>query len=55
MVLRMVGLVCAAFSVALMVWALLGDGESFSLLLLGLSLLMLLIAVLTLRPGHAHV
>jgi hypothetical protein len=49
---RMVGIVCAAFSIGLLGWAVFdaADGGSNGLAPVGLALGLLLIAMLTLRP-----
>jgi hypothetical protein len=54
---RIVGLACAAFSVALLAWAIFGSrgGGASGLAPVGLSLALLLVAVLTLRPRDTRV
>jgi hypothetical protein len=49
---RVTGFVCAAFSIALLAWAVFdaADGGSNGLTPVGLALALLLVAVLTLRP-----
>ncbi|HZI20471.1 MAG TPA: hypothetical protein VEY09_17950 [Pyrinomonadaceae bacterium] len=50
---RVIGFVCAVFSIALLAWAVFdatGGGSSNGLAPVGLALALLLVAVLTLRP-----
>jgi uncharacterized membrane protein len=57
MVSRTVGVVCAIFSIVLLIWAVYeaGDGGSSGLVHVGLALALLLVAVLTLRSNRTRV